>query len=137
MLALFLELGRSVKPVRYSMMKSISSNSLIGLEGGMPSLTGAESPLNRSPNSLLEDCCWELRGRWSICDGDDRVGALGLSLGTNAANDFARECRTDLDRDRAEAVGCTFCRDDSRREPIAGRSGVYALPGDAGKLSPV
>lgn len=133
MLDLFLG-ERSVKPERYSMMKSISSNSLIGLEGGMPSLTGAESPLKRSPNNLLEDCCWELCGRCSGWDGDDRVGALGLSLGTKAANDFARECRTDLDRDIAAAVGCALCREDNRREPIAGRSGVYALPGVAGKL---
>lgn len=117
MLALFL--GRSVKPVRYSMMKSISSVSLIGLEGGMPSLTGAESPLKRSPNSLL--CC-ELCGRCS--DGDWYDGALGLSFGTKAARDFARECRTDFDRERAAAVGCAFCKEDSNRVPIAGRSGV-------------
>lgn len=115
MLALFL--GRSVKPVRYSMMKSISSFSLIGLEGGMPSLTGAESPLKRSPKSLLPDWCWELWGRCS-------VGALGLSFGTNAARDFARECRTDFDRESAAAVGCAFCSEDSRRDPTAGRSGV-------------
>jgi hypothetical protein len=45
-------------------------------------------------------------------------------LGTNAANDFARECKTDLDRDKVAAEGCAFCREDSRRDPIAGRSGV-------------
>jgi hypothetical protein len=87
----------------------------------MPSLTGAESPLKRSPNSLLAECCWELCGRWS---GDENAGALGLSLGTSATRDLARECRTDLERERAAAVGCAFCREDSRRELSAGRSGV-------------
>jgi hypothetical protein len=84
MLGLFL--GRSVKDVRYSVGNSISSSSLIGLEGGMPSLTGADSPLNRSPKSLFEWLSWELCGRAS---GEGvAVGEGWLSF---AAKDFARE----------------------------------------------
>lgn len=125
MLALFR--GRSVRPLRYSMMYSMSSFSLRGLEAGMPSLTGADSPLKRSPNSLLEEFCCAVCGR---CSGEgDGLGALGLSFGTNAARDLARECRTVFDLERAAAVGCAFCMDDSRRDPMAGLSGVYALSG--------
>jgi hypothetical protein len=39
-----------------------------------------------------------------------------------------------VDREMAAAVGCAFCRDESRRDPMAGLSGVYALLGVDGKL---
>lgn len=72
-------LGRSVKVGRYSITNSVSS--FVG-DCGTLSLTGADSPLNRSPNTGCR--C----GDFSLSvEGDVAV----LNFGTNPAKDFARE----------------------------------------------
>lgn len=80
--------GRSVKVGLYSMTNSVSS--LAGEEAGMPSLIGADSPLNIFPNKGLADV--------------DCLSGVVLALVTNVAKDFARECSTDRDRVNAAAA---------------------------------
>ena len=64
------------------MMNSLSSFSFAG-ETGAPSLIGADSPLKRSLNILDGE---RLRSGIEVL--------LVVNFGTNAAKDFARECKT-------------------------------------------
>lgn len=78
------------------MTRSSSSRSLVGDEGGIPSLIGADSPEKRSPNILFVV---------TIEPGFSLIGVmLVLKLDVHAARDFARECRMDRDLVNAAAA---------------------------------
>lgn len=102
-------------------MNSLSSFSFVG-ETGAPSLMGADSPPKKSLMSLF--------GEWLLSDNDIDA-LLDVSLGTNAANDLARECNALPFLVIAAAVGWAFAKEDKNREPSAGRSGVAARGGAA------
>lgn len=72
----------------------------------MPSLTGALSPENRSPNSLFADGAGDLSGL--------------LKLVVQTANDFAREYRIERDRVSTAVPGCEFCRADENSPALFG-----------------
>lgn len=111
--------GREVRVGTYSITNSVSSFSLVGEMGG-PRRMGADSPLKRSPKILLGAWIWTL---------SEEVGVV-LSLGTYAASDFARECRTLPFLPKAAAAGCAFERLDSSLAPNAGLvGGVTTLDG--------
>ena len=114
-------LGRSVKVGVYSITNSLSSFSFVG-ETGAPSLIGADSPLNRSPKILFGAC---------TLSGVSVGVLLVFNLGTYAASDFARECRTLPLRVNAAAAGCAPESDDRNLAPNAGRIGAAVSLGEA------
>lgn len=96
------------------MINSVSSFSFVG-DTGAPMRMGADSPLKRSPKIGFGP---------RALSGVDAL--LVLNFGTNAANDFARECSTLPLRDNEAAAGWALDKLDSNRAPRAGRGVVVA-----------
>ena len=121
--------GREVSVGVYGIISSSSSFS--GDEGRIPSRIGADSPLNRSPKSLLPRS-----GDLVVLPEAGFVNVFNAGrAGTNCANDLVRECKTAFDRVSAPELACAFASVESNREPSAGRVDVCAAGGDAKEIS--